>query len=131
MFGMDPHLSSILNEPLREREPWPWGGGWSDQLPKVIARERLLFFIYLFFLGLHPQHIDVPRLGVEAEVQLPAYATVTATSDPSPIFVDLHRSLWQHQILIPLSEVRDQTRILTETTSGPSPAEPQWECQDA
>ena len=29
---------------------------------------RLIEFIYLFvFLGLHPRHIEVPRLGVELE----------------------------------------------------------------
>ena len=39
-------------------------------------------FIYLFiyvFLGLHQQHMDVPRLGVKSELQLPAYTTATAT----------------------------------------------------
>ena len=36
-----------------------------------------------FFLGLHLQHMEVPRLGVESELQLQAYATATATPDPS------------------------------------------------
>ena len=31
---------------------------------------------------LHPQHMEVPRLGVQSEVQLPAYAMATATLDP-------------------------------------------------
>ena len=38
-------------------------------------------FIYLFifcFLGLHPWHMEVPGLGVESELQLPAYTTATA-----------------------------------------------------
>ena len=35
-----------------------------------------------FFLGLHLKHMEVPRLGVESELQLPAYTTVTATQDP-------------------------------------------------
>ena len=35
-------------------------------------------FIYLVcFLGLHLQHMEVPRLGVESELQLPAYTTAT------------------------------------------------------
>ena len=29
--------------------------------------------------------MEVPRLGVESELQLPAYATATATPDLSPI----------------------------------------------
>ena len=51
------------------------------------AQTRALYlFIYLFtylfiyvFLGLRPRHMEVPRLGVESELQLPAYATATAT----------------------------------------------------
>ena len=55
--------------------------------------------------------MEVPRLGVELELQLPAYITASVTQDPSHIF-DLHHSSRQHQILNPLSEARDQTRIL-------------------
>ena len=40
------------------------------------------FFFFWSFLGPHPQHMEVPRLGVESELQLPTYATVT-TPDPS------------------------------------------------
>ena len=36
--------------------------------------------VIFFFLGLHPHHMEVPRLGVKLELQLPAYAT--ATLDP-------------------------------------------------
>ena len=47
---------------------------------------RLLFGFFfppfLFFLRLHLQHMEVPRLGVESELQLPAYAADTATQDP-------------------------------------------------
>ena len=32
-----------------------------------------------FFLGLHPRHMQISRLGVESELQLLAYATATAT----------------------------------------------------
>ena len=55
--------------------------------------------------------------GVELELQLPAYVTATATQDPSRL-CDLHHSLWQHRILNPLSEARDQTHILTDTMSS-------------
>ena len=44
---------------------------------------RLSLFFGLFVLGPHPQHMEVPRLGVESELQLLAYATATATPDPS------------------------------------------------
>ena len=37
---------------------------------------NFLFFSSLFvFLGPHLQHMEVPRLGVESELQLPAYTT--------------------------------------------------------
>ena len=57
--------------------------------------------------------MEVPRLGVESELQLLAYTTATATMDLSHI-CDLCRSLQQHRILNPLSEARNQTRILTD-----------------
>ena len=50
----------------------------------------MLLFVVFCFLGLHPQHIEVLRLGVQSELQLPAYATAT-TTDPSRIY-DLHHS---------------------------------------
>ena len=34
---------------------------------------------FLFFLGLHLQHMDVPSLGGQLELQLPACTTTTAT----------------------------------------------------
>ena len=37
---------------------------------------------FFFFLGPLLQHIEVPRLGVELELQLPAYTIATATQDP-------------------------------------------------
>ena len=48
------------------------------------------FSVLFFFLGMHPQHMEVPRPGVELELQLPASTTAT-----------------QCRILSPLSEVRD------------------------
>ena len=37
-----------------------------------------LFIIAFFWGGLHLQHMKVPRLGVQSELQLLAYATATA-----------------------------------------------------
>ena len=42
------------------------------------------FFIFILFLQPHLQHLEVPRLGVGLELQLPAYTTATATPDPQP-----------------------------------------------
>ena len=39
--------------------------------------------------GPQSQHREVPRLGVESELQLPAYATATETGEPS-CTCDLH-----------------------------------------
>ena len=41
--------------------------------------------ILFYFLGLHAQHMEVPRLGVGSEQQLPACATATATWDLSRV----------------------------------------------
>ena len=61
------------------------------------------------------QNMEVPRLGVKLELQLPAYPTATATRDQSLIF-DLHHSSWQCWILNPVSEARGQTSILMNTS---------------
>ena len=62
----------------------------------------LLLFCCCFFvvvvLGLYPWHMEVPRLGVESKLQLPAYTTATAMWDPSHI-CDLQHSSRQRQIL--------------------------------
>ena len=42
----------------------------------------LLFFFFLYFLGPHPRHMEVPRLGVESELQLQPTPQLTATPDP-------------------------------------------------
>ena len=44
-----------------------------------------IFFFSLFFfgfLGVHLQHMEVPKVGVKLELQLPAYITATAMPDP-------------------------------------------------
>ena len=65
-----------------------------------------IFFFVFAFLGPHLRHMEVPRLGVESELQLSAYTTATATWDPSHI-CDLHHSSQQCQILNPQSQARD------------------------
>ena len=75
----------------------------------------LFTLFFLSFPGPHPWHLKVPRLGVQSELQPPAYAIATATQDPSCV-CDLHRSSRQRRILNPLSEARDQTFILMVTS---------------
>jgi len=79
--------------------------------------EILLFYFILlpffFFLGPHLWHMEVPRLGVNLELQLPAYTTATMIPDPSHVY-DLHHSSWQRRILNPLSGARDRTCIIME-----------------
>ena len=62
-------------------------------------------------LGPHLRHMEVPRLGVQLELQLPAYARATAMPDPSHI-CNLRHSSRQRQILNPGSKARDWTRSL-------------------
>ena len=67
------------------------------------------FLFFSCFLGMHLWHVEVPRLGAESELQLPAYTTATATRNLSLIFYA--HSSWQHRITDPLSKARDRTRI--------------------
>ena len=56
----------------------PASGGLSQAPP-------YLSLSLVFFLGLCPQHMEVPRPGVESELQLQAYTPATAVPDPSCI----------------------------------------------
>ena len=70
-----------------------------------------VFESQIFFLGLHVQHMEVPRLGVKEELQLPVYTTVTAKRDPIHV-CDLHQCC----VLNPLIEARGRTCILMGTS---------------
>ena len=77
----------------------------------------LFIFLSLFyFFRATPAAYESSRLGVESELQLPAYATATAMPDTSHIF-DLHHSSWPRWIFNPLGKARDQTHILMDTMS--------------
>ena len=54
--------------------------------------------------------MEVPRLGVELELQLPAYDTATAMWDRSRVY-NLHHS--SQQSFNPLKEARDLNLIIT------------------
>ena len=66
-------------------------------------------------LGPHLWHMEVPRLGVEWDLQLPAYATAPAMQDPCHV-CDLYRSSCQRRNLNPLSKTRHGTRIFMDTS---------------
>ena len=59
--------------------------------------------------------MDVPRLGVELELQLLACTIAPAMQDLSLIYHLLH-SLRQHWILNPLSRAKDRTLVLMDTS---------------
>ena len=71
--------------------------------------------LFFFFLGLLPWHMEVPRLGVESELHLLAYTIVTEMPGPSGV-CNLHCSSQQRHILNPLSEARDRTHVLMDTS---------------
>ena len=50
-----------------------------------------LFFFFFFFFGPQVQHMEVPRLGVELELQLLAYTAAIAMPDTSHV-CSLHHS---------------------------------------
>ena len=64
--------------------------------------------------------MEVLRLGVHSELQLPAYTIATATRDLSHI-CNLHYSSWQCWILNRLIEARNRTHILMDTSQVHNP----------
>ena len=82
----------------------------------VMKNSPVFGFVFVFcFLGPHPWHMELPRLGVKSELQPPAYATATATGGPSRV-CDLYHSSRHHQIVNPLSEAQGQTCILMDAS---------------
>ena len=71
-------------------------------------------FLFLLFRAA-TKNYEVPRLGVESELWLPAYVIVTATWDLS-LTGSLHYSSRQCQILNPTEGTRDGTYVLMNTS---------------
>ena len=63
---------------------------------------KYIISVFLWGGGLHSEHVEVSRPGVELELQLLAYAAATAKPDPKPD----PRSP-KHRILNLLSRARD------------------------
>ena len=96
---------TVLSDFLRPADPPMFKCNW---------KKKLVFFLF-FFLGPHPKHMESPRLGVKSKLLLPAYTTAIATWDSSHI-CNPHHSSRQCCILNPLSEARDWTRVLMDTS---------------
>ena len=86
-----------------------------NELSAKEATDTLSILYFFFFLGRCLWRMETPRLGVESELQLQAYTTVTAKGDLSRV-CGLHHSSWQHRILNPLSETRDGTCAFMDTS---------------
>ena len=59
--------------------------------------------------------VEVPRLGVKSELHLVAYTTATATGYLSSI-CNQHHSCWKCWMPDPLSDAKDPTHILMDTS---------------
>ena len=88
---------------------WRWNSHLCSDLSCHSWILFLSFFFFFCFLGPHPWHMEVLKLGDKSELQPLAYTTATATPDLS-LVCNLHHSSQQGQILNPLSEARDLTR---------------------
>ena len=75
----------------------------------------LFTYLFIYFLGLYPQHMEVPRPGGKLELRLLASTRATATPDLSHVF-NLHPSSRQHRILNPLSKARDWSHVFVDSS---------------
>ena len=86
---------------------------WSTCLSVYLFFIKCWVFVFCLFLGLW--HMDVPSLGLGLDLHLPAYSAATATQDFSRV-CNLHHSSRQRQVLNSLSEARDRTHNLMDTS---------------
>ena len=100
---------------LGEDQPFPQFTPSTDWIRPTHIREGIsfihstfFFFFFFCFLGPLQQHMEIPRLGLQLELQLLAYATAAGTSDPSHV-CNRHHGSWQCRIINPLSKARDPT----------------------
>ena len=71
----------------------------------LLKGEIIILFVYLIFRA-SPAAYGSSQARIESELQLPAYATATATWGPSHV-CSLHHSSWPCRITNPLIEARD------------------------
>ena len=111
-----PHLNLDLNTQIIFFKKIFMGHSWKSKYLLNIRYYRvtanflynIIVTIFFVFLGPRPRHLEVPRLGVQTELEMAADTTATATATPDLSHVcNLHHSSWQCRILNPLSEARD------------------------
>ena len=99
----------------KELRPGPWMRANMYYI-NIHRQGWVWIFFFLFFLGPHLQHIEVPRLGVELEQQMPAFLSHSNTRfEPHLWLTPQLRQCW---ILNSLSKARDWTHILMDTMLG-------------
>ena len=96
-------LSSLAHQQMRSKRTY-------SNLFSALLRS-----VFGFFLGPLLRHMEVPRLGIKSEEQLRAYPTATAMWDLSCV-CNLYHSSRQCCVLNPLSEARDRTCLLMDTS---------------
>ena len=103
-----PAMSDSAFWSLLKNHSWEFFCGWA-------VKDLVFFGFVFFFLGPQVQYVEIPNLGVKSKLQLPAYTKATAMWDVRHV-CNLYHSSWQLWILNPLSEARDWTRVLLDTS---------------
>ena len=86
----------------------------------IIFMEALSIFFFFFPLLFTATPVAHGRSWPRGLIGAAAAGYIIGTAMPDPSHIcDLQCSLWQQQILNSLSEARDHTHILMETTLGP------------
>ena len=120
----DPSAHLIYDTPLTWKRPksliifqnvYPVRQSQYPLLFVSILYSFFFFFFFLVLLGPNLWHLEVPRLGTDSELQLPAYTTATATWDLSQV-CNLHHNSLPCQIFDPLSKARVRTCVLIDTS---------------
>ena len=106
--------------------PFSWLAAANKEY-STVSGPVFCFFSFLLFRP-HWRYVEVPRLGVESELQLLAYTTATTAQDLSRIY-DLHHSSRQRQILDPLTRPGMEPACSWILVGFVSVA-PQWQLQD-
>ena len=83
--------------------------------------DDILFVLFCFvFLERHPQHMEVPRLGVKSELQLPAYTTGPGNAGSFNLLIEARDRtcilMDDSQILNLLSHNRNSLNICLDPT---------------
>ena len=91
-------------------------GIWLLDYMASVCLVFFFFFFSFFRAALHLTHMEVPRLGVEPELQLPAYTTAATAMQELSHICNLHDNSRQCRILNPLSKARDRTWVLVDTS---------------